>query len=150
MAWSASKVFAYTMLQLATGKNFELGTDSFKVALYGNSGTPDNTVATAALTEYNGAASQWVTANESSGTNYSAGGSALSGEAVAQTTNVVALSASNLTFSNVSITAYGCLVYDTSVSNEGLCFNYFGGEQLVTTGNLIVSWNASGIASWTC
>jgi hypothetical protein len=151
MAWSASKVFAFSVLTV--GQNgVKYSTDAYKVALYSsNTMTPDNTVTTAALTEYNGVASQWVTGNEVSGTGYSAGGVAVSSPTWTQSTNVVTFtSAGTPQWTNASFTAYGCLVYDTTVSNEGLCYNYFGGAQTVTSGTFTISWNASGIASFTC
>ena len=74
MAWSTSKVFAYTTGQ-TLAKAVSWSADTIKVALYSsNTMTPDNTVTTAALTQYNGTSSQWVTANEVSGTGYTAGG----------------------------------------------------------------------------
>ncbi len=148
MAWSANKVFAYAQLQMAS-KVVNLSSDSYKVALYA-SGTPDNTVTTAVLTEYNGAASQWVTANESSGTGYTAGGAALAGQTLTQSSNVVTFSGSNTTWTTVTVTTVGCLVYDTTVSNEGLAYLYFGGSQAIVGANLTIAWNASGIAYWTC
>ena len=47
---------------------------------------------------------------------------------------------------------YGLLVYDTSVTNVGICFNYFG-QQTVNGGTFTVVWptvNAvpNVIASW--
>jgi hypothetical protein len=150
MGWSNSKVFAFSVLTV--GQNgVKYSTDAYKVALYGNSGTPDNTVTTAVLTEYNGAASQWVVANEVSGTGYSAGGVSVSSPTWTQSTNVVTFtSAGTPQWTSASFTAYGCLVYDTTVSNEGLCYNYFGGAQTVTSGTFTITWNASGIASFTC
>ena len=150
MAWSASKVFAFAQLQMAKAV-LNLSTDSYKVALYVAAMTPDNTVTTAALTEYNGAASQWVVANEVSSTNYTAGGTAVSSPTITQVTNVVTFtSAGTPSWTTVTFSTSGCLVYDTTVSNEGLCYNYFGGSQSVTAGNFSISWNASGIANWTC
>jgi hypothetical protein len=150
MAWSTSKVFAFAVLQ-ALENNVKPSTDSYKVALYGNSGTPDNTVTTAALTEYNGAASQWVTANEVSGTGYTAGGVAVTPIAVTQTTNVITFTSSGSPqWTGATFSAYGGLVYDTTVANQGISFNYFGGVQTVTSGTFTVSWNASGIATFTC
>jgi hypothetical protein len=151
VAWSASKVFAYSVLQ-AGSNAVKYSTDSYKVALYAsNTMTPDNTVATAALTEYNGASSQWVTANESSGTGYTAGGVSVSSPTWTQSSNVVTFTSSGTpTWTSATITAYGCLVYDTTVSNEGLSFNYFGGAQSTTAGTFTVTWNASGIAAFTC
>lgn len=149
MAWSNSKVFAFAVLQVGSNA-VKFSTDAYKVALYGNTGTPDNTVTTAALTEYNGAASQWVTANEVSGTGYTAGGVAVSSPTWTQSSNVVTFtSAGTPQWTSASFTAYGGLVYDTTVSNEGLSYNYFGGAQTVTSGTFSIAWNASGIASFT-
>ena len=149
MAWANSKVFAFAQLQMM-GNVVKPTTDSYKVALYTNSGTPDNTVTTAALTEYNGVASQWVTANEVSSANYTAGGTAVTPIAVTQATNVITFTSSGSpTWSNVSFTTYGCLVYDSTVNNEGLSYNFFSGAQQVTSGNFTISWSGSGIATWT-
>ena len=148
MAWSNSKVFAYSVLQVGSNA-VKYSTDAYKVALYGNTGTPDNTVTTAALTEYNGVSSQWVTANEVVGTGYTAGGVAVSSPTWTQTSNVLTFtSAGSPQWTTASFTAYGGLVYDTTASNEGLSYNYFGGAQTVTAGSFTISWNASGIASF--
>lgn len=150
MAWSNSKVFAYAVLELASKAGQNLSSDSYKGALY-TAGTPDNTVATAALTEYNGTSSQWVTGNEASGTNYTAGGAALSGVSLSQSGANVSFVASNLSWANVTLTGVvGILVYDTTVSNEGLCYNYFGGTQSVTGGTFTVQWNGSGVCQFQC
>lgn len=149
MAWSASKVFAFSQLSMM-GNVVKPTTDVYKVALYLNTITPDNTVTTAALTEYNGVASQWVLAGESSGANYTAGGVSVSSPSVLQSTNVITFtSAGTPQWTAATITAYGGLVYDTTVSNEGLCYNYFGGVQTVTVGTFTIAWNASGIATFT-
>lgn len=153
MAWSNSKVFAFTVLKSVNGTAFNLGTDSFKAALYNNSITPDNTVTSAVLTQYNGAASQWVTANEqTSGSAWPAGGEALASVTWTQSSNVDTWTAAN-TASGASATlanVFGCLVYDTTVSNDGICYNYFGGSNSVTSGTFTIVWNASGIATFTC
>ncbi len=150
MAWSASKVFAFAQLQMMQN-GVKPSTDAYSAALYAsNSMTPDNTVATAALTEYNGAGSQWVVANEVSSANYSAGGASVTPVSVTQAANVVTFTSSGSpSWSNVTFTTYGCLVYDTTVNNEGLAFLYFGGAQEVTGGNFSVQWNASGICTFT-
>ena len=47
------------------------------------------------------------------------------------------------TLSNV----YGSMIYnDTNANNQGVCYNYFGGVNSVTSGTLTVVWNANGIA----
>jgi hypothetical protein len=148
MAWSASAVFAYAVLLLCQKGGQTLNSDTYYAALYA-SGTPDKTVTTAALTEYNGSGSQWVTANEVSSTGYSAGGAHVTPISLSQTTNVITFTSSGSPqWTGVSFTTYGTLVYDTSDSNEGLCYNYFGGEQLVTSATFSIAWNASGICTF--
>lgn len=154
MAWSASAVFARTIYsQIRGGHAFNWLTDSLLVALYNNSGTPDQTVTTDVLTEYNGAASQWVTANEvSQAVQWPAGGVALATVAITQTTNVVKFTGANTASGSAATLAnvYGCLVYDSTISNIGFCYNYFGGANSVTGGTFTVVWNAGGIATFTC
>jgi hypothetical protein len=139
---------AYTMLQLATGKSFELATDNFKVALYTNSATPDNTVTTAALSEYGGAGAVWAS-NEVTSTGYSAGGASVTPVTCTQASNVVTFASSGSPlWTGVTFSTAGGFVYDTSVTNVGLCYNYFGGVQSVTAATFAVSWNASGIVAF--
>lgn len=154
MAFGAnSKIFAKTTLDmLNNAQAYNLSSDAMKVALFGNTGTPDNTVTTQVLTEYNGASSQWVTGNEvSSSSGWTAGGLALASQTSTQAAAVLTFDAADTanvaacTLANV----YGCLVYDTTVSNAGICFNSFGGAQSVTSGTLTVVWNASGIFTLT-
>ena len=135
MAWSTSAVFAYPLLVGLKGTSFNLGSDTIKIALYNNSITPDKTVSTAVLTQYNGSGSQWVTANEqTSSGQWPAGGETLSSQTYTQSSNVDTFAAANTssgataTLSNV----YGSLVYDTTVSSDGICFLYFGGAQSVS------------------
>ncbi len=88
MTWTASGTFAFANLSLAK-KAISLTADTFKVALYKVTATPAKTVTTAALTEYNGTSSQWVTANEVSSTNYTAGGVAVSSPTLSQSTSTI-------------------------------------------------------------
>lgn len=157
---SVSAIFQYAMRNLIALPGYQttaptgmtstgfLG-DTMKFALYGNSGTPDKTVATAVLSSYNGTASAWVTANEVSGTNYSAGGDTLGSKAWAIDTgsSSVCFTAANPSWTTATITAYGGLLYDASISggtgfaaDEGICFNSFGGVQTVTAGTFTVAW----------
>jgi hypothetical protein len=86
--------------------------DTFKLALYTSSATIDaNTTA-------------YTATNEVTGTNYTAGGAALTnGGVTATNTNVSAgtgfTTFSNLTFSNATITARGALIYNTTPSANG-------------------------------
>jgi hypothetical protein len=152
MAWSTSNGNAYYLFALGTGvgKPGSGTPDAFKTALYGNAVVPAQS-STAALTQYNGAGSTWVTANEVTGTGYTAGGVAVAPVTWTQGTNVVTFTSSGSPqWTASSFTAYGCLVYDTTTTNQAISWNYFGGAQTVTSGTFSITWNASGILTLTC
>lgn len=127
-------------------------TDTWNVALYGNTGTPDQTVASASFA-YN--AGQWVTGNEVTATGWPAGGLALASVTSTFTSNVFTFDAADRSggASDTVTNAYGVLVFDfsiaTPVAKQGACFNAFGGPNSVTSGTFTVVWNASGIFALT-
>ena len=113
--------------------NFTRSTGNvFKLALY---------VATANL----GADTQTYTAQgEASGTNYSPGGLAL--------TNITPLSASltgywsfdDLTFSNVTLTCAGALIYNSTNGNRAVCVLNFGSTVTKTGQDLTITFPPMG------
>ncbi len=151
MAWSDSKVFQQfledAVLDVA---QFDLDTQTFKVALYNNSITPDNDAAVA-NTAYN--AGQWANTNEMTESGQWASGG------VALTSPTISVATADVVFWDASDTAsgsaadlssvYGCLVYDdtltTPVADQGVCYNYFGGTNSVVNGTFTVVWSANGI-----
>lgn len=153
MAFSASGIFREFVTEaLANAVAFDLsgtGIDGFKAALYNNTGTPDKDAA-GVLADYNGTASAWVVANEqTSSTQWPATGIALvaptlsnpSSGVVQWGTSTNTAGSGNVTLSGVM----GCLVYDTTLTNQGICFNYFGGAQSVTAGTFTIVWSANGL-----
>jgi hypothetical protein len=88
------------------------GGDTFKLALYTSSATIDaNTTA-------------YTATNESTGTNYTAGGAALTNGGVTATNTSTSAGTgfttfSNLTFTNATVTARGALIYNTTPSANG-------------------------------
>jgi hypothetical protein len=132
----------------------DLDADTFRAALYGNTGTPDQD-ATAANSAYN--VSAWATANEV----YQAGqwaqaGVALTGVSLDRATAGVVFFDATDTASGAAATlaaVYGCLVYDdtltTPVADQGICYNAFGGSQSVTAGSFTIIWNANGVMRYT-
>jgi hypothetical protein len=136
-----------------------LSADVVNVALFGNSVSPNATVAVGS-TGFN--AGTWTTGNEvidTGGSNWVSGGRQLQSPtytvitAGTQTTPAaVAFDAADLAGAgNVTIAAaFGCLVYDNTitagtVAKQGLCFNYFGGTQSVTAGSFTVIWDTTGV-----
>lgn len=154
MAWSASAIFReFVTDSIANAVAYDLsgtGVDTFKMALYNNSITPDKD---SSLTGYNEASSQWVVANEvidtsGGGTDWPAAGVACGSPAVTNPSSGVvmfdvndAASGSTADIAN----AYGGLLYDDTLSGKpGICFNYFGGANSVTNGTFTVVFSANG------
>jgi len=155
MAWTDSRIFReFVTDAVANAIAYDLsatGVDTFKVALYNNSITPDRD---SALTGYNEGSSQWVTANEvidttGGGTDWPAAGVALASPAISNVAGGIVMWDGTDTASGATAdiaNAYGCLVYDDTLSGKpGICFNYFGGANSVTNGTFTVVWNANGL-----
>lgn len=151
MAWSNSKVFrAWLGDSVTRAVAYDLDGDAFKAALYNNTTTPDQNVASGVLTGYNGAASQWVVANEVSQVGqWAVGGVALTSVVVnTATSGVVFFDAADTASGSAATLAsvFGVLVYDDTLANKnGVSFNYLGGTNSVTNGTFTVVWNANGI-----
>lgn len=108
--------------------------DTVKVALMNNSHT-----FSAANTVFSD-----VSANEASGTNYTAGGATLANKSVtvAATTK---WDADDATWATATITAYHAVVYDVTNSNSLVCSFDFGGAKTATAGTFTIQWDANGL-----
>ena len=113
--------------------NFTAGTgDVFKLALY---------VATANL---GAGTTVYTSTGEASGTNYTAGGIAL--------TNITPLAANgtgywsfdDATFSNVTLTCAGALIYNSTNGNRAVCVLNFGQTITKTASNLVITFPPMG------
>ncbi len=112
------------------------GGSTFKLALYTNiSGL---TTATTAYT----------TSNEvsSSGTSYTAGGNTLTNNGVAVASNIGFVDFADLTFSSVTLSAVGALIYKGS-SNEAVLVLDFGGTKTATNGDFVVQFPTANSSS---
>ena len=92
--------------------------------------------------------------NESSGTNYSSGGSSLTSIDPALSSTTAVCDFSNLTFSNVSVTARGALIYNStpnttsiSLTNPAVCVLDFGGDITATAGDFLITFPAAGAST---
>lgn len=153
MAWSNSKIFRPFLGDVfANAAAFDLsGTpDTFKNALYNNTGTPDNDV-TAANSAFN--VGQWTTTNEvSEAGQWASGGVALTSPAIdVATADVVFFDATDTASGSAADLAsvFGCLIYDdtltTPVADQGVCYLYLGGSNSVVNGTFTVIYSSSGI-----
>lgn len=154
MAWSNSKIFsAFITDSLNDTAAFNVDADTINAALFDNSITPDQTVA-AASTAYG--AGVWVSGGVSDATGWPAVGRPLQTISSTFSSNVYTYDAADTVSANSTTTltnAYGVLVYNdtlaTPVANQGMCFNYLGGANSVTSGTFTVVWNGSGIFALT-
>lgn len=154
MAWSASKIFSSFITDaLNNTAALDLNTDTIKVALFDNSITPSQTVASASSAY---GAGVWASGGVSDASGWPAAGRSLANVASGFSSNVYTFDADDTVSANATTTltnAYGCLVYEdtltTPVADQGLCFNYFGGANSVVSGTFTVVWNASGIFALT-
>jgi hypothetical protein len=158
MSFSSSGVFVQWPLACvnatATGRGAPTTASELKAALYNDTTTPDKTAAVGS-TGYN--TGVWVVANEqTSSTQWPAGGVALTTVTSSASSNVYKLDADDAAGSgNVTLSGVkGCLVYDDkvtggTVAKQGICYNYFGGSQSVTSGTFTIVWNTSGIMTIT-
>ncbi len=155
MAWTNSKIFsAYITDVLNNTTAMDLNTDAtLGVSLFDNTVTPSQTVASAS-TAYN--AGVWNAGGVLDASGWPAVGRPLASVTSTFSSNVFTFDAADTVSANSTTTltnAYGCLVYDdtitTPVADQGICFNYFGGANTVTSGTFTVVWNSSGIFALT-
>lgn len=131
---------------------FDLDTHTLKAAIYGNTGTPDQTV-TSANSAY--AVGQWVTGNEVSNGGWTLAGLALTSVTSTFTTNVYTFDAADSANGSAATIAdsRGLLIYDdtltTPVADQGVCYLAFGGITAVTAGTLTAQYAAGGIFALT-
>jgi len=100
--------------------------NSFKLALYTSSATLG-----AGTTAY-------VTTGQATGTNYTAGGSALTNVTPTTSSTTAFCDFAYLTFSNATVTARGCLIYNDTQSDKAVCAIDFGGDKTSTAGDFTV------------
>jgi hypothetical protein len=150
---TSSKIFSAFITDALNRTNaFDLNSDSFKVALFNNSITPDQNAASA-NTAFN--AGQWANTNELSNGGWSAGGLTLANQTSTFSSAVYTFDAddrANSSSATISST-HGCLVYDDTLASvvvdQGVSYHAFGGANSVTSGTLTVQWHASGILTLT-
>ena len=109
-----------------TTANLEANT--LKVALYDNTATLSS-----ATTAYG-------TANEVTGTNYTAGGEAMTGMAVTLDGSTAIFDTDNVSWANATITAQAALIYNNSLSNAAIAVLDFGGNKTSTNGTFEIQF----------
>ena len=104
------------------------GGSTFKLALFTSSATLG-----ASTTAYS-------TTNEATGTNYTAGGSALTRVDPSTSGTTALTDFADLTFSTATVTANGALIYNSSASDKAVIVLAFGGDKTSTAGDFTIQF----------
>lgn len=109
------------------------GGDVFKLALY---------ISTATL---GASTTSYTTSGEVSsggGSNYTTGGRTLVNGGTSVSSTVAFTDFADLSFTNVTLTARGCLIYNTSFSNSAVAVLNFGADKTATSGTFTIQFPA--------
>ena len=123
------------------GGTHDLDTHTLKLALIksGESGTYG--AATANYSDVTG------NSDEASGTNYTAGGQNLDSAAISVDGTTAIVDFADEVFSNVTVSAAGCIIYNSSASNKAICVISFGGTVSATAGDLTIEFPAAAAST---
>ena len=100
-----------------------IASDTLKMALYTAYATLDQDT------------TAYSSANEISGTGYTAGGQALSNVTIQSDSNTVFVSFSNVTWNPAQFTTRGALIYNATKSNASIAVLDFGSDKIQTGNN---------------
>ena len=81
------------------------------------------------------------------GGQYTTGGGVLAGQTVSLDTSTAIITFSDLSFTGVTLTANGAVIYNTSASNKAVCVLSFGGDKTATSGTFTILFPAFTAAS---
>ena len=110
--------------------DFDSGGDSFKLAMYTSQAT------------INAATTSFTTGNEVSSSGYTSGGKALQSQATSVASGVAIVDFADLSFTGVTLTARGALIYNDTDSDKAVCALDFGGDKTATAGTFTIQFPA--------
>ena len=109
--------------------DLESGADVFKLALY------------TSAANLSAATTSFTTGSEVANTGqYSSGGGVLTGQQTSLDTGVAIVDFAELSFTGVTLTARGALIYNTSESNKAVAVLDFGGDKTATAGTFTIQF----------
>jgi hypothetical protein len=115
----------------------DLDTDSLKIALIKASPTGTYNASTTNYSDVTG------NSDEASGTNYNSGGNVLDGASISLSGSTAIVDFTDEVFSNVTVSADGCIIYNTANSNSAIAVIDFGGTVSATAGDLTIEFPAA-------
>jgi hypothetical protein len=117
--------------------DFDSGSgQTFKLALYTSAAN-----LSAATTAYT------ATGEVSASGQYTAGGGILQSQTVSLDNATGIVDFADLSFTGVTLTAGGALIYNTSASNKAVCVLSFGGDKTATSGTFTIVFPANTSAA---
>ena len=131
MALTSAIANSFKQELLVEGHNLTNGADSIKLALYTSSATLGT------------GTTVYVTTGQATGTNYSAGGNALTNVTPALSGSTAICDFADLTFGTATVTARGCLIYNSTNGNKAIAVIDFGGDKTSTAGNFTIVFPAA-------
>lgn len=151
---TSSKIFSAFVTDVMNNTTaMDLNADTITIALFNDTITPSQTVASASTAF---GAGVWASGEVSDGAEWATGGQDLDSVTSVFSSNVYTFDAANEVSVGTSATladVRGCLIYDNTiaapVANQGICYLSFGGANAVTDGTFTVVFNASGIFTLT-
>ena len=136
MAISSTLVTSFKKELLTATHNFTASSGhTFKLALYTSSATLGATT------------TAFTTTGQASGTNYTSGGSNLTAVTPTSSGTTGFTDFSDLTFGTATITARGCLIYNSSQSNKAVASIDFGGDKTSTAGDFTIQFPAASAST---
>lgn len=112
----------------------DLDTHTLKLALI--KASPSGTYG-AATTNYSNVTGA---SDEASGSGYSAGGQNLDGAAISVSGTTAIVDFTDEVFASATISADGCIIYNSSASNKAICVIDFGGTKTSTNGDFTIQF----------
>ena len=109
--------------------------NSFKLALYTSSAT------------LGAGTTAFVTTGQASGTNYTSGGNNLTRVDPTSSGTTGFTDFADLTFGTATVTARGCMIYNSTDSNKSVATIDFGGDKTSTAGDFTVVFPAAAAST---
>ena len=109
--------------------------DTYKLALYTSSATLGATT------------TSFTTTGQASGTGYTTGGGTLTNVTPTSTGTTAVTDFADLTFGTATITARGCMIYNSSDSNKSVASIDFGGDKTSTAGDFTIVFPAKAAST---
>lgn len=109
--------------------------DTYKIALYTDSATLDKTT------------TAYSSTNEVTGTGYDAGGKSLTGFTSGLSSDTAYITFDDPSWTSSTITARGCVIYNSSKSNKAVAVFDFGSNVISVSGTFTIDFPTAGASA---